>query len=580
MISEKLDVQLNLAISLPEAERERSQDLYVGFEPATREWELIVRYVEDITFLREKFGAKVDLLLGGYAIVIIKEEYVDQLITFDEIIYVEKPNRLFLAVAEARREVCLPQQESGQGSLSGKEVLVAVIDSGIDYSHPDFRKDDGTTRIVELWDQTISGNPPYNYDIGTIYTMEQINEALKEPTKQRQNEIVPEIDFSGHGTMVAGIAAGNGRASDGINRGIAYESDILVVKLANATANNFPRTTQLMLALDYVVRYALEHNQPVAINLSFGNNYGSHDGNILLETFIDEITNQSQVVVCIGSGNEGNTGRHVEQHLVNNGPSVETNFVISEGETGLTLQIWKQYADQFDTYLITPGQERLGPFSGNEVIRNFVVENTNVQVYYGEPRPYMQAQEIYLDFIANRTYIASGQWGLLMVPRKIVNGQVNMWLPVKGPTNEFTRFLQPTVDTTLTIPSTARKSITVSAYNNLTNAFASFSGRGFTRINEVKPDLAAPGVQITSCAVGGGYSQFTGTSVATPFVTGAAALMMEWGIVNGNDVYLYGEKVKAYLIRGARKLPGEEVPSPKTGWGALCVSDSLPGGRS
>ena len=153
-----------------------------------------------------------------------------------------------------------------------------------------------------------------------------------------------------------------------------------------------------------------------------------------------------------------------------------------------------------------------------------------------------------------------------------------MWLPSENVLNRGTGFLFPTEQTTLTIPSTAGRVITVGAYNGLTFAYADFSGRGYTRETKlVKPDIVAPGVEVTAAAVGGGYAQFTGTSFATPFVTGGAALMMEWGIVKGNDGYLYGEKVKAYLRRGARALPGFDVyPNPQVGYGALCVRDSLP----
>ena len=138
--------------------------------------------------------------------------------------------------------------------------------------------------------------------------------------------------------------------------------------------------------------------------------------------------------------------------------------------------------------------------------------------------------------------------------------------------NEDTRFFFPVEETTLTVPSAADKVITVGAYNSRTDAYADFSGRGYTRLRDnVKPDIVAPGVDIISTAVNGGYTMRSGTSMAVPFVSGSAALMMQWGIVEGNDAYLYGEKIKAYLIKSARHLPGEPVPSKRTGWGALCL---------
>ena len=220
---------------------------------------------------------------------------------------------------------------------------------------------------------------------------------------------------------------------------------------------------------------------------------------------------------------------------------------------------------------VGPLQEILGP-------QRFAVGGTEILLYYGEPSPYSTAQEIYIDMLPRETYITGGVWRIILTPRKIVSGAYELWLPSENVLNKGTGFLFPTDHTTLTIPSTAGRVITVGAYNALTFVYADFSGRGYTReTNLIKPDIVAPGVDVTAVAVGGGYAQFTGTSFATPFVTGGAALLMEWGIVRGNDPYLFGEKVKAYFRRGARPLPGfTEYPNPQVGYGALCVRDSIP----
>ena len=189
------------------------------------------------------------------------------------------------------------------------------------------------------------------------------------------------------------------------------------------------------------------------------------------------------------------------------------------------------------------------------------------------------AQEIYFDFLPMRgDYLQSGIWKFRLTPRRIVAGRYDLWLPSAAVLNRSTHFLPSNPETTLTIPSTASMAVTVGAYNSAYRAYADFSGRGFTRVtDQVKPDLAAPGVSIMAPKNGGGYEAVTGTSFASPVVAGSAALMMQWGIVDGNDPFLYGEKLKAYLIRGARQLPGYEVwPNPLLGWGVLCLRDSLP----
>ena len=409
-----------------------------------------------------------------------------------------------------------------------------------------------------------------------MYSREQINEALQAQTRAEQLMLVPQVDLSGHGTFVAGVAAGNGRASNGRYQGAAPKSELLVVKLGNPQEKGFPRTTELMLAIDYVVKEANSRNMPVAINLSFGNNYGSHDGTSLLESFIDVAENSGQVVVCIGSGNEGATGRHTSV-LLQNTIAKNISFKVAPSKHSLNIQIWKNYVDTFDIHLISPNESQIGPLIPELGVARYELMGTQIDIYYGMPKPYQKAQEIFIDMVPKQTNIASGEWKLRLVPRQIVDGKVDIWLPVSGATNRNTRFLLPAVDTSLTIPGTANSGITVGAYDSRTDAVAPFSGRGFTRVNDIKPDLVAPGVEITSCAVGGGYTVKSGTSMATPFVTGSAALLMEWGIVKEHDRYLYGQKVKAYLQKGARKLPGfAQWPNALAGWGALCLADSFP----
>ncbi len=222
-----------------------------------------------------------------------------------------------------------------------------------------------------------------------------------------------------------------------------------------------------------------------------------------------------------------------------------------------------------------------GPFREEAGAQRFLLGNTEVLVYYGAPTPYSTDQEIYLDFLPEEEYVDSGIWTIGLVPVRIVNGTYRMWMPSLAALNGNTRFLYPVSANTLTIPSTAGKIIAVGAYDSRSLSYADFSGRGIrlaeNKVGGNKPDLVAPGVNVITAAVGGGYEARTGTSFATPFVTGAAALLMQWGITDGNDPFLYGEKVRAYLQRGAKALPGfADYPNPQVGYGALCVRDSLP----
>ena len=579
-MSQKAENLLNLALDATSEEREKSLELEVGYQPSDQEWDLIIKYSGNLEAVRE-IASSVTELSNEYAILTVPESRIEQLTRVPQIEYIEKPKRLFFEAANGKRASCILPVQAAPLKLYGKGILTAVIDSGIDYSHPDFRNTDGSTRIRALWDQSIAGNPPEGYFLGTEYTQDQINAALQEPTKVRQEQVVPSRDVSGHGTSVAAIAAGNGRGSvGGIYAGVAPESELLIVKLGNPRREGFPRTTELMQGVDYVLRKALEYRMPVAINISFGNTYGSHEGTSLLERYLDDMSNYWKSVICVGSGNEGTSAGHTSG-MLKEWEEQRVELGVQQREPALNVQLWKSYVDEVDISVIGPSGVRVGPISERFGTQRFRIGGTEILLYYGKPSPYQTNQEIYFDFIPTGSYIDSGVWQIVLTPRKVVTGIYQMWLPSQSVLNQGTAFLNPVSSDTLTIPSTASRVVTVGAYDARSFSYADFSGRGALEKNAEmwvqKPDLAAPGVRVTTAKAGGGYGEYSGTSFAVPFVTGSAALLMEWGIIRGNDPYLYGEKVKAYLRRGARHLPGyERWPNNQLGYGVLCVESSLP----
>ncbi len=599
-MNQKIENVLALALQTPDSVREKSLNLNVGFTEETRTWELIVKYngalkeaVSGLPVTAEELI--VEELIAGYGLLTVPEDLVDTVSRLPEIEYVEKPKRLFFSMADGKEVSCVLPVTKRQPFLSGKGILLAVIDSGIDYTNRNFRNADGSTRILSLWDQTVSPDaekgffPPEGFVTGTEFTQEQINAALREADPLRQYELVPSRDSSGHGTAVAGIAAGaaanvTGGTANNNYEGVAPESELLIVKLGTPRENSFPRTTEMMRAVTYVVRKAQSLNRPVAINLSFGNTYGAHDGSSLLERFLDNAAEIGRTVICVGSGNEGASAGHREGR-VNVGETAATELSVGAYETAFSVQLWKTYTDVFRITLRSPGGQEFS-FStekGGEI--TWKAERTRILIYVGEPSPYAVEQEIYFDFIPENLYISPGIWSFLIGTQE-KESSFYFYLPSQAARNQNTRFFEPNPNLTLTIPSTASKVITVGAYDSTYDAYADFSGRGYRYAERdigllaagaAKPDLAAPGVNITAPDIYGGYRSFTGTSFATPFVTGAAALLMEWGIVQGNDAFLYGEKVKAYLRRGARKIRGEEFyPNDRVGYGALCVADSIP----
>ena len=275
MPDQKIDNLLNLAMDATSEERAKSENLNVGYDSSERLWDVIVKYSGPESGLGGE-GIQVVPLLGGYAVVTLPESEIDAYSDREQIEFIEKPKRLYFETFQAREASCILPVQAGSNGLTGKGILVGVVDSGVDFFHPDFRNEDGSSRILRLWDQSINGNPPEGYTRGTEYTKEEIDEALVLGETEGRR-LVPSRDVSGHGTAVLGIAAGNGTVSEGVNRGVAYESDLLVVKMGNAGENSFPRTTELMEGIDYLIRQAVRMGRPIAINFSFGNNYGSHE---------------------------------------------------------------------------------------------------------------------------------------------------------------------------------------------------------------------------------------------------------------------------------------------------------------
>ena len=582
--SQKQENLLNLALDSTEEERVQSGILNVGFDESTRRWEVIVKYHGDLERIANE-EIDVEILLAGYAIVTLPEKYMEALADMEETEYIEKPKSLTYGLFEAKENSCIYPSWQQEKNLTGQGVLMAIIDSGIDYLLPDFQFN-GESRILYLWDQsqppdeTKGQHTPAGFRVGTEFNKAQIDAAIQAATKTGNRrealQIVPQQDTSGHGTGVAAVAASSN--SSILLKGVASGCELLIVKLGTTPENDFPGTTQLMRGITYALRKALELNRPLVINLSYGNSYGSHDGTSLLERFLDNASGVGRNVICVGCGNEGAGGGHIEGN-VKVDDMVE--LAVAERELTLNIQLWKSYEDRFGVILVSPGRVRYEVvLSGSPGRQEVVLGTTKVLIYVGMPTPYSSLQELFFVFLPTGAYVDSGVWEWQFTPEKIVSGNYQMYLPTAALRNSGTRFFQPTPNLTLTIPSTARAVISVAAYNDTLNAYADFSGRGLPESGQIyldseggKPDLSAPGVGILAAKAGGGTDTYTGTSFAAPMVSGAAALLMEWGIVQGNDPYLYGEKVKAFLRKGARPIRGEgSYPNNRVGDDGIIVS--------
>lgn len=612
-MNQKIENLLNVSLDATREELESSESLSTGFNWRDNTWEIIVRYTGNLENIKANYNVYVRELLFNYAIIVTDKATIELISQEPQIVYVEKPKSLYFQLERAKSAACASNVRVGQpgaygyknisrninesisentsgniGSgqtghgiggiadngiqyLSGKGVITAIIDTGIDIYSSEFRNADGSTRILDIYDQTLQRE--YSAADIDAFIGKDRNVYTGRDISQEENEEIPAFDNIQHGTNVAVIACGKS--------GVAYESDIIVVKMGYSYNNQFPRTTSLMDAIDYIIRKAMEYNRPVAINISYGMNYGDHNGNTLLESYINAAASGYKCSICIGSGNEADKAVHYGG-TIKNAHTDTVEIAVGEYQSSIDIQIWKYYWDDIRVTLISPdGTERVIVTHGK--ISRYTLGGTNVISMSGEPSPYNLYQEIYINLQLQGSYITSGIWKIQLYGENVRQGTYNIWLPASVSLNRATGVIRPVAYDTITIPATAGGCISVGAYNSYTGAYAAFSGRGSALTDVltagIKPDILAPGVDISirrDTRQGVVYTSVTGTSYATPFVTGAAALLMQWGIVMGNDRFMYGEKLKAYLRSGARQLDGvTQTPNPVTGYGALCVEDSI-----
>ena len=510
----------------------------------------------EVSKIVENLNGKYVDLGYGYGIAEIPIENLVALATSPEIQYIELPKSLYADDYESNRASCITQLNSSE--FNGKGVLIGFIDTGIDYTHPAFRNPDGTTRIEYIYDLD---------EDGKVYTKEQINEALKSSDPY---SIVNSTDITGHGTHVVGIACAGGKI-DKQYYGVAPESSIAMVKVARS---RFALSTQIMKGIKFLIDKGKELNMPLAINMSLSTNDGAHNGSSLLEQYISTVSATERVTIVIAAGNEGEAAHHV------GGTLEEVNdvyFNISSDESIVVINLYKSILPQLSIELISPYGIGTGEILVKEGVNEGTIGNSRYSIYLTGPKPFDVSGEIGIILTGINGFVSSGQWKITLRKLNKYDGNFDMWLPISEGLNVNTKFLEPVVYNTLGIPATVKNVISVGSYNYLVDIISPFSGRGEKYNGQyIKPDIVAPGEGIYSSIPNRAFDKKTGTSMATPQVTGAAALMMQWGIVNGNDPYLYGERVKYFLILGSKKTR-QDIEYPDAGWGygELCLRESI-----
>ncbi len=463
--------------------------------------------------------------------------------------------------------------------LFGEGVLIGIMDTGIDYTHPAFRNADGTTRIQALWDQTIeSGQYPPNAMYGTTYLSSTINEALQ---SNNPLEVVPSVDENGHGTALAGIAAGSVDEANDFS-GIVPRAELVVVKLKPAKQNLkdfyfIPadavayQENDIMWAAKFIVDTARSLNRPIALCVGLGSSMGSHDGQGALATFLGITGNFPGVVAVNSAGNEGGTRRHFFSTIGANDGSVTVELNVGENEGGFTMELWGKAPNTYSIDILSPSGEYIPRITeGLKVSRviTFIFDRTVINIDYEMIESSTGDQVIVMRF----QNPASGIWRFQVYTRGNLEGSFHIWLPMNGFIGNNTYFVQPDNYTTITSPGNAQIPITVTAYNPAPgNNLYQQAGRGYTRSGAIKPDFAAPGVNIQCPSLGQGYTTYTGTGASAAHTAGVSGILLEWAIVRNNYPGIDSVEAKKFLIRGAKRSENLIYPNRDWGYGILDI---------
>lgn len=470
----------------------------------------------------------------------------------------------------------LPVQNYPTLQLKGKGILIGFLDSGIDYMNPVFRNLDGTTRIAAIWDQTVqSGSPPEGFAYGTEFTEEQINEALKE---ENPLSVVPSSDDTGHGTYTASLAAGSGSPQEQF-LGAAPEASIAVVKLKQAKqylrdyyfipdSAVCYQETDLMLGLKYLNDLADTLKLPLVVCITVGSSMGGHIGTLPLSYLIEGYSTRANHITVIGTGNEADKRHHYFNTIADMSDRKSVEIRVGENVTGFSLELWTDIPNILSISILSPSGENTSriPFRvGASAEVDFLFERTKVSVDYRLLVEKSTSELIFFRFDAP----APGIWKIIIEPLTLADGQFHMWLPVTEFLSGEVYFLEPDPYYTLTNPATAESPIIVSYYNGNTDALSQASGRGYTRFQQINPNIAAPGVDVTGALPGGRFAPRTGASVAASITAGTIALMLEWLLSYENVPGIDSYQIKSLLILGTVRPKTMEYPNREWGYGQL-----------
>lgn len=544
----------------------------------------IVEFYKSATVLQSRYKPDCIQLLSSKYAIIYKKITSPEMITPQYLGYSSFPKCYGLLDTTALEESGVLKLRRLPGiDLNGQGILIGFIDTGIDYQHPAFINADGTSRVYSIWDQTIPGNPPDNLLFGTEFTNEQLTASL--------NSSPLTSDTIGHGTSMAGVAAGNIDEANGFS-GVAPLADIVMVKLKPAKEyfldyysipEGIPcyQENDIMLGIYYLITVAIKTRRPVLICLGVGTNMGGHSGEMPLPSYLTYLGDFPGTVICTAGGNETNRFHHARTSPILSGSDAEVEVNVSPKEEGFHLELWGNTPSLFSIGVTSPtGEvyEKLQPRNNSSQTIGFVLDNTKLTIYYELVEASTGDEVILLRFKDP----SAGIWKIKIYNESRKDSIADLWLPLSPFIKSDTYFIRSDPEITICDPGNAPNIITTAAYNHVTGTIYPYSSRGYSRTGTIVPSLTAPGVNIQVPLPSGGYGIASGTSIACAHTAGICALLMEWGLVKGNNLDMDTKEIKSYLISGASQV-GDFIPNPIWGYGKIDILSTFqnirPGGR-
>jgi len=541
--------------------------------------DLIVEYSKNLLELFDLQNETINYIDSKYAVVHIPENKVTQQFIHEKD-YSVIPKLLGLLDTTSLEAMGVKKiQNVSSLALKGQGVLLGFVDTGIEYTNPIFKNADNSTRILSIWDQSIE-NKQASADIfyyGTEYSEDNINLALKNDVPL---SIVPSTDEIGHGTMLAGLAGGSNIVeSDFV--GVVPLSEYVVVKLKPAKSNiklltMVPEATicyqenDIMFGIEYLTNVARRLGRPIAICIGLGTNQGSHDGSSPISDMILTHANRTGIAIIVAAGNEGNAGHHYFGTIDPKIGFDKVEIEVAEGESGFAMELWGSLPGTYSIDITSPNGEyipRILPKLQERKKINFIFQNTIILVDYFIVETQTGDQLILIRFMNP----SPGTWKINVYAGKISSG-FHIWLPMRGFILENTFFTKPNPYTTVTTPGNALIVITATAYNHRDQSIYLNASKGFTRTDFVKPDLAAPGVNVYSPLLANEFGDKSGTSIAAALTTGVAAMLLEWGIVKDNYPSMDCLQIKKFLFRGVNRNENLIYPNREWGYGTIDIN--------